>query len=369
MSGPNDSSNPLGSPQREHFGAITYGKYEYQYHWALCKIFERHAQSSEYVVFVEYHEDVIIGDSLEHDTVKFDFNQVKNFSGSKWNLNRILKRKSLPKGAKELSILGKMIAGVKDKGLYDRLNSLGLVNTTGFDLDQNKKDLNLSIICIGDLTPSCLSQISSALKEEIGTGEVPKILRFVLSDLTHTSFQDASIGRLVNLIESKWPNLGYKAKSIYLSLMDDLRRKGIVAFDFSQWEDCVQNKGLTSVDVQKVINLYLQDPSADTELQHFRATLDLLSVGVAHRASLVRSFKRYYQDQKYGRSTPYLTACKLIGGTIDNIIDSPSAEDITCNFKAFMPAVMASISNDTIGVFPDEQTLQAAIIYELSKRI
>ncbi|WP_426810449.1 DUF4297 domain-containing protein [Pseudomonas sp. WOUb67] len=369
MNGTSTSSNPLGSAQREHAGARTFEKYEYQYHWALCKIFERHADTQEYVVFVEYHEDVIIGDGLDPTSVKFDFNQVKNYETGKWTLNRILKRKSKKEGGKDLSILGKMVDGVNKKGLYDRLHSLGLVNTSGFDLEQIDKDLELSIISTGDLTSECLQKISDALKSEIGSDAIPETLRFVLSDLTSVSFQDASIGRLSNMIESKWPDSKYKPQSIYLSLMDDLRRKGMIAFDFSKWEECVQKKGLTSIDVQKVIDLYLQDPSADADLTLFRSALEILSVKLPRRIPLTHAFRRYYQEQKYGRSMPYLNSCKSISAAIDNVLDAPSAEELTESASIFIPAVISKMSASAVDAFPDEQTLEAAIIYELSKKL
>lgn len=369
MNGTTNSANPLGSAQREHAGAKTFEKYEYQYHWALCKIFERHAQAQEYVVFVEYHEDVIIGDGLDPTSVKFDFNQVKNYETGKWTLTRILKRKSKKKGEKELSILGKMIDGVNKSGLYDKLHSLGLVNTSGFDLEQSDKDLELSIICAGDLTPECLQKISDALKSEVGSDEIPKFLRFVRSDLTSVSFQDASIGRLASMIESKWPDSKYKPQSIYLSLMDDLHRKGMIAFDFSKWEECVQKKGVTSLDVQKVIDLYLQDASAEADLNLFRSTLDALSVKLTHRVSLTRAFRRYYQEQKYGRSMPYINSCKSIGAAIDDVLDGPSAEKLIESASTFIPAITSVLTDSARDAFPDEQTLEAAIIYELSKRL
>ncbi|MDO9625033.1 MAG: DUF4297 domain-containing protein [Pseudomonas sp.] len=369
MNGTTSSSNPLGSAQREHAGAKTFEKYEYQYHWALCKILERHADTQEYVVFVEYHEDVIIGDGLDPASVKFDFNQVKNYATGKWTLNRILKRKTKKGGEKELSILGKMMDGVNKKGLHDRLRSLGLVNTSGFNLEQIDKDLELSIICTGDLTPECLQQISDALKSEIGSDTIPETLRFILSDLTSESFQDASIGRLSNMIESKWPDSKYKPHSIYLSLMDDLRRKGMIAFDFSKWEECVQKKGLTSIDVQKVIDLYLQDPSADSDLALFRSVMDILSVKLHLRIPLTHAFRRYYQEHKYGRSMPYLNSCKSISEAIDSILDAPSAEELTKSAGIFIPAVISKMEASAVDAFPDEQTLEAAIIYELSKKI
>ena len=38
-------TNPLGVSQRENKGAETFGKYEYQYHWALCRIIEEHKKN------------------------------------------------------------------------------------------------------------------------------------------------------------------------------------------------------------------------------------------------------------------------------------------------------------------------------------
>jgi hypothetical protein len=56
--------NPLASAQRECSGAITFAKYEYQYHWALCRIIEEQRKINEFAIFMEYHEDVVIANSV-----------------------------------------------------------------------------------------------------------------------------------------------------------------------------------------------------------------------------------------------------------------------------------------------------------------
>ena len=45
--------NPLAEKQREIKGAETFGKYDYQYHWALCRLLEKHQEKTEYAIFVE----------------------------------------------------------------------------------------------------------------------------------------------------------------------------------------------------------------------------------------------------------------------------------------------------------------------------
>jgi len=57
MSKPNSidalADNPLAqASQREKSGSDTYRKYNYQYHWALCRIIEEHDQGSEYALFM-----------------------------------------------------------------------------------------------------------------------------------------------------------------------------------------------------------------------------------------------------------------------------------------------------------------------------
>ncbi|NOX27836.1 MAG: DUF4297 domain-containing protein, partial [Gammaproteobacteria bacterium] len=79
------NSNPLGIPQRERSGASTFGKYEYQYHWALCRIIDEQRHTREYALFMELHEDVVLADSLDSNTAMFEFNQVKNISSPKYN--------------------------------------------------------------------------------------------------------------------------------------------------------------------------------------------------------------------------------------------------------------------------------------------
>ena len=74
--------NPLADQQREKKGAETFGKYDYQYHWAFKKLLDEHRQKKEYAIFVEFHEDVIFANSLQKETAEFEFYQVKENSGS-----------------------------------------------------------------------------------------------------------------------------------------------------------------------------------------------------------------------------------------------------------------------------------------------
>ncbi len=75
-----ENRNPLFDSQREKSGAKTFDKYSYQYHWALYKVISEHDKKSEYAVFIELHEDVVVCDSLDSEKANFEFNQIKTNS-------------------------------------------------------------------------------------------------------------------------------------------------------------------------------------------------------------------------------------------------------------------------------------------------
>ena len=72
-----NQENPLNTPQRETSGADTWRKYRYQYNWALYEMIRNHDKGKGYVIFMEYHEDVVFADGLDLVDLSFSFNQVK----------------------------------------------------------------------------------------------------------------------------------------------------------------------------------------------------------------------------------------------------------------------------------------------------
>ncbi|WP_311775923.1 dsDNA nuclease domain-containing protein, partial [Serratia marcescens] len=101
-------NNILGHAQRENSGATTFGKYNFQYHWALCKIIEKHKSNSDYALLIEHHEDVVIADSLYGCSAKFELFQVKN-TAKPFTSDALTKREEGAKGPKS-SILGKLLS-------------------------------------------------------------------------------------------------------------------------------------------------------------------------------------------------------------------------------------------------------------------
>ena len=300
-SGP-PGSNPLGAAQRERAGAQTFEKYEYQYHWALCRILGAHESSDDYVVFIELHEDVVLATSTDESIARFEFNQVKNVSDAPWSQKKLTSAPKVSTKKVKNSILGKMLQGVRKKPFIDKLNSLDLVATCGFKLPPKTDGLKLSIISIGDLHDDCLKDIQAAIDKELGTYPIPKTLRFITPDLPASGFQDVAIGRISKLVGVKAPGAMCNASTIYRVLIDDLHRKGTVAFDFTDWNDLVKNKGTTHGDVERVISSYTEKRGFEVFEKDLDDILNDLELKANKRIHVRRAFERYHSAVRLERS-------------------------------------------------------------------
>ena len=354
-------SHPLAAAQRETSGAKTFGKYEYQYHWALCRILGAHENSDDYVVFIELHEDVVLATSTDKSLARFEFNQVKNVSAKPWNQRSLT---SVPKasGAKaKNSILGKMLEGVSKKPFVDKLNSLDLVATCGFNLPPKTNDLKLSIVSIGDLHDDCLKDIQAAISKELGSFPIPKTLRFITPDLPASGFQDVAIGRISQLVDKKTPGTKCNASTIYRVLIDDLHRKGIVAFDFTEWNTLIKNKGTTRSDVERVISSYTESKSIEAFQQDLEDVLKDLELKSNKKIQVRRAFERYHNAVRLERTLIAIDNQQVVKEAVKLNFESFEERGV----KEFMEKALVSLPMTTHKNLVDLESTQAAIIYEL----
>jgi hypothetical protein len=357
------TTNPLGVPQRETAGPRTFEKYEYQYHWALCRVLSAHEAWPEYVAFVELHEDVVISTSTSEANCRFEFNQVKNVSAKQWKAKSLIAR---PKkaGNEKNSILGKLVLGVHGKPFIDRLDAINLVATCGFNLPLKQEGLSLEVISYGDLHEDCVDELQAAIKKELGEVEVPTILNFVRPDLPASGFQDVAIGRIARLIERLFPGSNHNPTNIYRLLIDDLHRKGAVAFDFTNWSELVRRKGLSREDVDLAIRSYSDRNSIANYLRDFESITTELGYRFHESVKLRRAFERYYNAISLGRSSATIEIRKALAIVVDSEIPIFEHSGIT-QFIASVESKLPSIVSEQIS---DLVEIRAMVIYELISR-
>lgn len=357
-------SNPLAATQRERAGAQTFEKYEYQYHWALCRILGAHENSDDYVVFIELHEDVVLATSTDESIARFEFNQVKNVSDTPWSQKKLTSVPKVSTKKNTNSILGKMLQGVRNKPFVDKLNSLDLVATCGFKLPPKTDGLKLSIISIGDLHDDCLKDIQAAIDKELGTYPIPKTLRFITPDLPASGFQDVAIGRISKLVDVKAPGAMCNASTIYRVLIDDLHRKGTVAFDFTDWNDLVKNKGTTHGDVERVISSYTEKRGFEVIEKDLDDILKDLELKSNKRIHVRRAFERYHNTVRLERSLIAIDNQQAVKDAVESNFEAFEEQGV----REFMELALEALPETTKKNLVNLELTQAAIIYELLRK-
>lgn len=316
--------NILGHAQRETSGSTTFGKYDFQYHWALCRIIEKHQSGSDYALLIEYHEDVVIADSLDGRLAKFEFYQVKN-TGKSFTLDALTKRKQ---GAKEnkSSILGKLLRSCIGTDYETRITEIGLVSSSGFSFDQKDNKLKLDIITSGDLSVDCLSGLTGKLKDELGIDILPENLKFIVPKIKLENQEEFVIGKFAELVNEIFPNSHCNAVNIYRAIIDEIHRKGQNTYDFTVWEKMVEDKSLTSHKVKDVIAVNTTSP----KFEDFEKNFEYLAKNDMKWNSLIYLKMNKKIKQLFLRRVGYISAFDLnIMRIVQNAFNLVSEDDFS----------------------------------------
>lgn len=349
------NSNPLYTSQREKAGAQTFGKYMYQYHWALYRIFKEHEVEKEYAVFIELHEDVVLADSLKVDQVKFEFNQVKTTSGQ-YTEKKLIK----PDPKTKSSTLGKLISSGTNPSYFDKVDSINLIASNGFKIPLKTIGTDLQDISINDISYDCLKSMSDAITKELSSDSFPINLHFIVPDLPEKSFEQTIIGHITEVILKLHPGATINAQNIYRALIDELNRKGRITFDFTNWDKFLKEKALTSLTVTQVINEHTnrkQDTQVYEELDSFMNDLELKSLEKRHWK---KSFERYYLQRVGNKDTNQFDISDDIKTTIDICLPN-SNNDI----NLLLLQAIDNLSEKTKKKFDNKIDIKCAILCEL----
>lgn len=351
-------SNILGHAQRETSGATTFGKYNFQYHWALCRIIEKHKSNAGYALLIEYHEDVVIADSLFGSSAKFEFFQVKN-TGNSFTVDSLTKRVKGAEGLKN-SILGKLLSSCIGTEYETRITEIGLVSSSGFSFDQKDNKLKLDIITSGDLSVDCLSGLTGKLKSELGIDIFPENLKFIIPKIKLENQEEFVIARFAELVNEIFPNSHCNAVNIYRAIIDEIHRKGQNTYDFTMWEKMVEDKSLTSHTVKDVIAVNTTSPKFEDFEKDFEylAKSDMKWNTLTYR-KMVRKIKQIYLRRVGYASAFDMNIMRIAQQALSNVPE----EDYTETSDYIKAVVMKAKELNIESQIPEDDDILCEIIY------
>ncbi|TCK07469.1 DUF4297 domain-containing protein [Marinobacterium mangrovicola] len=352
---PNNKINPLGlDSKREKSGSETFRKYNYQYHWAFCRMLDEHSEGNEYAIFVEEHEDVTLANSLDGKSALFEFNQIKEIA-NKSTITTLSKDKK-----DSASPLKKLAESVCNKAFSDKISSVNFVSTGGFSFDLHKKGLSFEVIKVGLLTEEEQAKIIGCISDIDKDNILESKLAFIIPELPEKGFDLAIEGKISQLINKINPGCTYNSSSIYNCIIRDLQRKGENSFDYIDWNSSLKRKAVTSRQLDEIINLHVKikpDENLTTEL------LDILKneygLSSLKRRKIANAFNRYYAAQLSSRDTELHKVStelkEIIDSNIENFDTAIDLEEHIFNHR----------SERLINYFTNREDFSGAFLYEL----
>lgn len=351
-------TNPLFEPQREKSGSGTMAKYSYQYHWALERAIIEHEKRTEYAIFIEFHEDVVLSNSTNKETAKFEFNQVKT-NENPFTARSLTKRGKTKDKLFKKSIIGKILDSTLQKSYTDKILSINIVSASGFSLKLKDPKLKFEKIAVNDLDSGELQSIKDFLSDELEGNELPSNLNFVIPQLKEINHQTVVIGKISELISAMFPGSRWDSTNVYRSLFDDLLRKGQNSFDYQNWDDAIAKKALTSQQVTETVNAHTSHRDDGVFETRFQAIVYELGYSTIKCKNVRRGFDRHKNKMIGSRSQRQISYSQMIRKSIE--ANLPAIDE---NLAALIQLVSIDIIANSGGETKDENEMAGEIIYE-----
>jgi hypothetical protein len=212
----------IARPQRENAGARSRNRSGYQESWSLCKLLELHQEAADYLLILEYHDDVICLDSATHPT-GVAFFQVKTRKSGHWTRTQLTARKK-----KKPSVLGLLYGGFLT--FPQACTGLNLVSNFRFDLDlaDGSDSKQRPRICLDEVEPGELAKLQDSLKKELELQVLHGGINLTfleVSSLAVDDHENHALGRLASFLNKHHPKCEPLLNSLFRALQAEVRRR------------------------------------------------------------------------------------------------------------------------------------------------
>ncbi len=215
--------------RREISGERAGNRFSYQYYWALSKILDIFEKENDFVLVMEFQDDVIILDNSVNPQF-IDFFQIK--TNTKKNVNHIsstnLTRREKENGKVTDSYMEKLIDNYVR--YRDETRSIHFVSNKTFNLELNSKQdsFGKTSIKLNDLTDDEFNTIKANICNRCGLigckSPCKKLIYFDVSDLDVNNYRETVFGKLVFFLKKFGEGSNLSSESVYNTLIAEIAR-------------------------------------------------------------------------------------------------------------------------------------------------
>lgn len=206
----------------DNSGSSTSNRFGYQKNWAMMKMLELEMKGCNYMIVFDYHEDIMVIDSLA-DAPQIDFFQVKSKRGQYWLMSELYNAKNDEK----ISILAKLLQHSID---FTRTRDFYFVTNTFFNSTQYTKgeDFQPSKIPFSKFKVDIRKKTKELINIETdGKLEESVWDHFFVSQeqLSVNNYKSELIYQIQQFIDQKIPLADIKSETMYQSLYSEIEAR------------------------------------------------------------------------------------------------------------------------------------------------
>ena len=206
----------------DNSGSMASNRFGYQKNWPIYKLLELESLGRDYMIVMDYHEDVIILDSSTK-VENIDFYQLKTKRGDHWTRGELIKSETNNKGEITHSIIGKLLKHSLD---FPSARDYYFVTDTfvaGSILNKGK-DFQKAKIPFSKFKLDAQKSIRESIKKEFPGIQDDVWNHFYISQeqLQSDNYKETIIGLLDRFIDQKIPMADIKAITLYDSLFSEM---------------------------------------------------------------------------------------------------------------------------------------------------
>lgn len=299
--------------------------HEFQRYWALCHLLQVDLEKDDYLLLLEFIEDVAVLNS-EFSPGQMELYQLKKKEGSstKWTKTTLAKP---PKEGK--SILAKLH---DSKSIAkDETAAIAFVSNVPVDLTLSSSDdpTGLSEFSASQIESTLLADLKSSVATELGCN-LDDIdfdnLKFIRSPLAMDDLESHATGKVATFLATKFPDQSPRADVLCKAIYSELKVKATSTEDAATFVDLKRIRGISKQQFSAMVALTLSRKSDSDVIDGFLSGLAQENVPYIQRESIKRAARQFVVE-KAGRGSSLLSLLqkqveKSLLGIPNNLVTS-----------------------------------------------
>lgn len=286
------------TPPRERDGARASNRFSYQADWALCHLLELQANGEEYILCLDYHDDVV---EFSPVTEKFRFYQVKSKTNGNFTSSILLKREK-KESQFALSYLGKLYCNYLN--FPDETEGLFFIGSSRYNVKLadpvSGGPLEQDCIFLNELENDLLNRIKNQLLEETQQPSInTDIIALRVAHLDAIKHEEGALGALVKHLEKLYPGTPIQPTAFYRALRDRIVSCSNCELTYyKDIKDFIKHKAVTRGEVDELFEQYIPNKLVEVK-KIFLSVAQQENFSVREQISMSKAF-----DALLLKSTP-----------------------------------------------------------------